>query len=190
MALALIVSLGAAAPAAAYEIQVVEGPVIGVPPRDFTLPDTAGRGVRLSEFRGKVILLSFWSCYADTCLPSVGVFEKLLAKLGERGLVTLTVCEDVPPSLAADGYAGLLRGCSAGQTILIDEKREVKAGFRVRQLPTSLVIGPDFTIREIVRGVPPLRDPAFHERLEALVREADALLAPAIGTENPVIDKP
>jgi peroxiredoxin len=130
--------------------------------------------VRLSDFKGKVILLTFWSCHTDTCFTTVKVFEDLLARLGPLGLVAPTVCEEVPPALAADNYAGLLQRCSTGQKILIDPEREVRGRYRVRQLPTSILIGPDLKVQEIVRGVPPLRDPAFHARIEQSVRAAAA----------------
>ena len=160
----------AAAPAPAADIQIVEPAAVGSVAPDFTLADTTGRKVRLADYAGKVVLLTFWSCHTDTCFTTVKVFEDLLARLGPLGLVAPTVCEEIPPALAAENYAGLLKRCSTGQTILIDAEREVRGLYRVRQLPTSVLIGPDLKVVEIVRGVPPLRDPALHARIEALVR--------------------
>jgi cytochrome c biogenesis protein CcmG, thiol:disulfide interchange protein DsbE len=164
------VSLLIAGAAPAAEIEILEPVEVGTRAPDFTLPDTSGTPVRLSEFAGKVVLLTFWSCYTDTCFTTVKVFEDLLAKLGPLGLVAPTICEEIPPGLAAENYAGLLQRCSTGQKILVDLQREVRGRYRVRQLPTSVLIGPDMKILEIVRGVPPLRDPAFHERVEKAVR--------------------
>ena len=162
----------AAAPAPAAGFEVFEPVDVGAVAPDFTLSDTGGKSVSLGSFAGKVILLSFWSCYTDTCFTTVKVFEDLLSRLGPLGLVAPTVCEEIPPALAADNYAGLLKNCSTGQIVLIDEKREVRGRYRVRQLPTSVLIGPDMKVVEIIRGVPPLRDPALHERIEKLVRAA------------------
>jgi peroxiredoxin Q/BCP len=158
------------APARAAVLEVEEPVAVGSTAPDFTLLDTAGKSVRLADFSGRVILLTFWSCHTDTCFTTVKVFEELLAKLGPLGLVAPTVCEEIPPALARDNYAGLLQRCSAGQTVLLDPDREVRGRYRVRQLPTSVLIGPDMKVLEIVRGVPPLRDPALHARIEALVR--------------------
>jgi peroxiredoxin len=166
----------AAAPALAADVEVLdvlEAVAAGTAAPDFTLLDTGGKSVRLSDFSGKVILLTFWSCYSDTCFTTVKVFEELLSRLGPLGLVAPTVCEEIPPALAADNYTGLLQRCSTGQTVLIDPQREVRGRYRVRQLPTSILIGPDMKVVEIVRGVPPLRDPALHERIEKLVRAAN-----------------
>ena len=173
---AAVVGFLAAAPAPAADVEVLEvleavAPGSAAP--DFTLLDTSGKSVRLSDYSGKVTLLTFWSCYSDTCFTTVKVFEELLARLGPLGLVAPTVCEEIPPALAADNYAGLLQRCSTGQTVLIDSQREVRGRYRVRQLPTSILIGPDMKVVEIVRGVPPLRDPALHERNEKLVRSVN-----------------
>lgn len=167
---AVAVGFLAAAPASAVELDIFEPATVGAVAPDFTLADTGGKSVRLSDFAGKAILLTFWSCHTDTCFTTVKVFEDLLARLGPLGLVAPTVCEEIPPALAADNYAGLLKRCSTGQKILVDAKREVRGQYRIRQLPTSILIGPDLKVLEIVKGVPPLRDPAFHERIESLVR--------------------
>ena len=170
LAAAVVVGFLAAAPAPAVEIEILEPVAVGTVAPDFTLSDTGGKSVSLHDFAGKVMLLSFWSCYSDTCFTSVKVFEDLLTRLGPLGLVAPTICEEIPPALAADNYAGLLKRCSTGQKILVDAQREVRGRYRVRQLPTSILIGPDMKVVEIIRGVTPLRDPALHERIEKLVR--------------------
>lgn len=162
-----------AAEVRAADILIEEPVAVGSPAPDFSLPDTSGKSVRLSDFAGKVLLLTFWSCHTDTCFTTVKVFEELLARLGPLGLVAPTVCEEIPPALARDNYAGLLQRCSTGQTILLDPRREVRGRYRVRQLPTSVLIGRDMKVVEIVRGVPPLREPALHARIEALVRSVN-----------------
>jgi peroxiredoxin len=175
---ALLLGALAATPARAVDIEVFEAVAAGTTAPDFTLADTGGKNVSLSDFAGKAILLTFWSCHTDTCFTTVKVFEDLLARLGPLGLVAPTVCEEIPPALAADNYAGLLERCSTGQKILIDPKRAVRGQYRVHQLPTSILIGPDLKVQEVVRGVQPLRDAAFHARIEALVRSVSASPAP------------
>jgi len=178
LAAAAAAGLLAAAPALSADIEILEPVAVGTVAPDFTLSDTGGKSVSLRDFAGKVIFLTFWSCHTDTCFTTVRVFEDLLARLGPLGLVAPTVCEEIPPALAAENYAGLLQRCSTGQTVLLDPEREVRGRYRVRQLPTSILIGPDMKVVEIVRGVPPLREPALHERIEKLVRAAAAAPLP------------
>jgi len=172
VAIGLLVAVPTPAPAAdAEDFDLVAA---GVEAPDFTLADTGGKNVSLSDFKGKVILLTFWSCFSDTCFTTVKVFEDLLARLGPLGLVAPTVCEEIPPALAADNYAGLLQRCSIGQKVLLDPNREVRGRYRIHQLPTSILIGPDLKVVEVLRGVSPLFDPALHKRIENLVRATAA----------------
>jgi len=173
-AAALAAALLLAGPSAAVDIVLPDYAKVGEPLRGFSLPDTSGKTVRLEDFRGKVVMLSFWSCYTDTCFTTVKVFDDLVARLGPKGLAAPTVCEEIPPALAADNYAGLLERCSRGQVILIDKDREVRGMLRIHQLPTTIVLDRDLVVREIVRGVTGLRDPALHERIEKLVGAAPA----------------
>jgi peroxiredoxin len=148
--------------------------VQGEPPPDFALSDTAGRQVRLSDYRGRTILVSFVSCYTDTCFAPLNVFEELLVRFGPARLAALTVCAEVPEALRRDGYAGLRSRCSAGQTILLDDGQTVSDRYLVKEFPTSVLVGPDFTVRELLPGLAALRDPALPGRIEALANQGVA----------------
>lgn len=145
--------------------------VQGEPPPDFALPDTAGRTVRLSDFKGRALLLSFVSCYTDTCFAAINAFEALLQRLGPSRLAAPTICVEVPDALKENGYAGLLKRCSTGQRLLIDETQATSTRYFVTQFPTSILIGPDFTVREVIQGVAALRDPALLSRIEELAKQ-------------------
>lgn len=162
--------LATAAPAGAQE--PFRPLVQGEAPPDFALPDTSGRTVRLSDFRGRAILLTFVSCYTDTCLTVLTDLEPLVLKLGPARLAALSVCVEVPAALKEGGYAALLSRCGAGQTLLIDEQRVTSDRYLAPEFPTGILIAPDFTVREILRGFPALRDPALRLRIEALAQQA------------------
>lgn len=147
------------------------GPEVGVEAADFTLPDTSGNDIRLSDFKGSVILLSFWSCYTDKCFTSVRIIKDLLEEFHGRGLVAPTVCSEIPDALAKDNYAELLKRCGLGQVVMVDADRDIKRIYKVRRLPSSFLIGPDFTIREVAKGVARLREPGFRESLVTLLEQ-------------------
>lgn len=143
----------------------------GETPPDFVLPDTAGKQVRLGELQGRVILLSFVSCYTDTCLSALANFEPLSLKLGPSRLALVSVCVEVPAALKENRYAGLRERCGAGQTLLQDETRVTSRVYHVSEFPTSFLIAPDFTVREVVTGAAALRAPDLRERIEALAAQ-------------------
>jgi cytochrome c biogenesis protein CcmG/thiol:disulfide interchange protein DsbE len=61
---------------------------------DFTLNDAAGVPVKLSEFRGKVVLLSFWATWCVPCKTEIPWFIEFQQAYKERGLVVLGVSLD------------------------------------------------------------------------------------------------
>lgn len=146
-------------------------PVVGEEFPAFILPDAEKRNVALSDFRGKAILLSFWSCHTDTCYSSVRVIEGLLKEYGSLGLVAPTVCSEVPPALAENRYAGLLKRCGTGQVVLIDKDMELTKGLGIREFPTTYLIDKNHTIWKVIEGVPPLMGEEFRSLVHSLVAE-------------------
>ena len=138
---------------------------------DFSLIDADGERHRLSDYRGKVFLLSFWSCYSDSCFTAVRVIGEYLEEFRDKGFAVLTVCSEVPPVLAEDTYEGLLARCSEGQTVLIDGDRAVTDRYRLHtsSMPVSFLVGSDFIVREIVSGPQRLHAPAFRKKIMMLL---------------------
>ncbi|HUQ94929.1 MAG TPA: TlpA disulfide reductase family protein [Bryobacteraceae bacterium] len=74
---------------------------------EFSLKDAAGNTVKLSDFRGKVVLLNFWATWCTGCILEIPWFVEFQHKYGERNLAVLGVSmdedgwESVKPFLAA-----------------------------------------------------------------------------------------
>ena len=137
----------------------------------FVLPDADNRSVGLTDFRGKAILLSFWSCHTDTCYSSVRVIEGLLKEYAPRGLVAPTVCSEVPPALVKNSYAGLLERCGTGQIVLIDKDQALTKRLGIKEFPTTYLIDRQYTIWKVIEGVQPLMEEEFGAMVRSLVNE-------------------
>ena len=110
---------------------------------DFTLSDAAGQPVRLSDFRGQVVLLNFWATWCKPCTVEIPWFAEFQSKYDERGLVVLGVSLDedgwksVRPFLArqhvnyrvmigGDGITRMFGGIdSLPATLLIDRQGRI-----------------------------------------------------------------
>ena len=61
---------------------------------NFTLKDMNNRDVRLSDFKGKVILLDFWATWCGPCKVEIPWFAELQEKYGPAGLQVVGVSVD------------------------------------------------------------------------------------------------
>ena len=61
---------------------------------DFTMKDVNGKDVRLSDYKGKVILLDFWATWCGPCKFEIPAFVALQEKYGSRGLQVIGVSVD------------------------------------------------------------------------------------------------
>ena len=65
---------------------------------DFTLKDAGGATVKLSDYKGKVVLLNFWATWCGPCKMEIPEFVEAYSKYRDRGFVILGVLsEDDPP---------------------------------------------------------------------------------------------
>jgi thiol-disulfide isomerase/thioredoxin len=61
---------------------------------NFTLKDTANKDVKLSAFKGKVILLDFWATWCGPCKIEIPWFIEFQNKYGKDGLQVIGVSVD------------------------------------------------------------------------------------------------
>jgi peroxiredoxin len=70
----------------------------GVANFDFTMKDKNGADVRLSDFKGKVVLLNFWATWCGPCKVEIPEFVDVYAKYKDRGFEILGVLAMDDPS--------------------------------------------------------------------------------------------
>lgn len=61
---------------------------------DFTVTDALGQGVKLSDFRGKVVLLNFWTTACALCDREIPWFNEFEQANQQRGFVVIGVSMD------------------------------------------------------------------------------------------------
>jgi thiol-disulfide isomerase/thioredoxin len=107
------------------------------------LPGIDGTVTRLSDLRGKVVLVDFWASWCAPCKASFPALDGLYRELHDRGFEVLAVNVD---ERRRDADAFLARR-SPALTVLFDPKGASPAAFNVRAMPTSALIDRTGTIR-------------------------------------------
>lgn len=77
-----------------------EAQEVGPKASNFTLRTLDGGRVRLSDYEGKVVLLSFWATWCAPCKQELPILQGLLEKHEKDGLAVLAVNIDDPKTVA------------------------------------------------------------------------------------------
>ncbi|HEX9023406.1 MAG TPA: TlpA disulfide reductase family protein, partial [Geobacteraceae bacterium] len=72
----------------AYAVRIAQ------PAPGFTLKDTAGRPISLESFKGRVVILNFWSTNCPPCVAELPSLNALYHELKGQGLVVLGISLD------------------------------------------------------------------------------------------------
>jgi peroxiredoxin len=115
---------------------------------DFELPDMNGQPVKLSSFRGKVVVLNFWTKTCGPCLeemPSVAELAKVAH--GRSDFVVLTVSTDEGPDAVRDTLKVTLNGEVPFPVLFDPEAKIVNDRYGTHLFPETWLIDPDGVIR-------------------------------------------
>jgi peroxiredoxin len=142
---------------------VVAALLAAAPPLQLT--DTAGAVHRLSDYRGKVVLVNFWATWCEPCLAELPTLERLRAAFAGRPLVILAVQMGGSARMARNTAEKL----SLRFPMLLDRDEAASRAWQVDLLPTSFLIGPDGAVAFTQAGELDWSDAGARQRIERLL---------------------
>ena len=141
----------------------------GDAPPAIDMPDQAGDQVKLSELKGKVVLIDFWASWCSPCRQEMPILEELHKKYVEQGLVIIGVNIDTN----AKKMNNFLRGTPASFRIVHDRKLTVAAKYEPPTMPSSYLVARDGKIRYLHEGFRKKDAGPLEERIKALLAETN-----------------
>ena len=117
------------------------------PSPDFEARTLTGKKVKLSDLRGKVVLLDFWASWCPPCRAELPTIAKLSAEFKTKGLAVYGVDDEERGT--ARKY---LEKAGLELPTLEDAARKAHHLYRVDAIPTVFVISQDGTVVKWFRG--------------------------------------
>lgn len=119
---------------------------------DFELETLDGGELRLTDFRGQVVLLNLWASWCPPCRAEMPAIQALYTKYQGQDLAVLAVHmthqDSIPAAQAFVEELGLTF------PVLLDRTGLVANLYRMRALPSTFIIDGEGVIREVVIGGP------------------------------------
>jgi peroxiredoxin len=151
---------------------------------DFELRDMDGKPVKLSSYRGKTVILNFWTKTCKPCLEEMPALAEL-AKVARsrKDFVVLTVSTDPGPDDVRDTLKVVLQGADPPFTVLFDPESDVVGGkYGTKLFPETWIIDPEGIIRARFDGARDWTDALALEIAEMVSRPLGCPVEFARGT--------
>lgn len=130
-------------------INLEAAPVAGHPAPDFELTSVEGETIRLSDYKGRPVIVNFWATWCGPCRAEFPEFQQAAVDNADRLVIigvnntTADQAELVPPFLEEFGITF---------PIVLDEEGEVVKAYRILGLPTTVFINSNGIVNEVFTG--------------------------------------
>lgn len=109
---------------------------------EFTLPDIDGKAITLSAFRGKTVLIVFWSTWCSRCSEEL-VFLRDNFGHQEKDVSVILVNQDSEKTVPLERIVDMRNTLSLPFPVIVDSGLFLWEQFGINALPTTVVIGKD-----------------------------------------------
>lgn len=134
---------------------------------DFTLNDINGNKVTLSQFRGKVVILNFWSIWCGPCVAEMPSLDNLYRESKDKGLVVIAIAVDNPEK----AVRSFIEEKKLTFLVLLDKDKKVYFKYSLYGIPVTLLIDRKGFIAEKFIGERDWNSPEMKEKVIKLLKE-------------------
>lgn len=117
---------------------------------DFSLNTPDGKTLKLSDQKGKVVVLDLWATWCPPCRKSLPHLQSISVnkELADKGLVVWAVNQQEKPEVVKE----FVEKNSYSFTVLMDTDGKMGKSYLVRGIPTTVVVGRDGTVSSVFIG--------------------------------------
>jgi peroxiredoxin len=134
---------------------------------DFALKSSTGENMRLSEFRGDVVMINFWATWCGPCRQEMPLLDELYSRYQRVGFNLLGVNIDDDSNRAMN----MIEELGVNFPVLFDARKEVSKLYEVEAMPVTVIVDRKGTVRYIHHGYKPGYEDMYLDQIRSLLRE-------------------
>ena len=134
---------------------------------DFVLKSATGENLRLSEYRGDVVMINFWATWCGPCRQEMPLLDDLYARYGRVGFSLLGVNIDDDARRAMQ----MVEELGVNFPVLFDDTKEVSKLYQVEAMPVTVLVDREGTVRHVHHGYKPGYEEKYLTEIRSLLRE-------------------
>ena len=139
----------------------------GQPAPDFALKSASGENMRLSEYRGDVVMINFWATWCGPCRQEMPLLDELYTRYQRVGFNLLGVNIDDDSA----GAMKMIQELGVNFPVLFDSRKEVSKLYEVEAMPTTVLLDREGRVRHVHHGYKPGYEEKYLEEIRSLLRE-------------------
>jgi len=142
-------------------------PIVGKDAPDFVLKALDGTNLRLSEFRGQVVLVSFWARWASDSRQELPALNRINRTYERAGLVVLGISVDEDLRRARE-YAEDMK---LSYPVMFETGAQLGHDYQLEKMPMTILVDRSGVIRYAHVGFRRGDDRIFLDHIRELLRE-------------------
>lgn len=134
---------------------------------DFALKSSSGENLRLSEYRGDVVMINFWATWCGPCRQEMPLLDELYTRYERVGFNLLGVNIDDDSRRAMQ----MIEELGVNFPVLFDSRKEVSKLYEVDAMPVTVLVDREGNVRHVHHGYKPGYEEKYLDQIRSLLRE-------------------
>jgi peroxiredoxin len=141
--------------------------LVGKDAPDFVLKGLDGRNLRMSEYRGQVVLVNFWARWAGDSRQEMPALDRINTTYGRAGLVVLGISIDEDLARARE-FASAMK---VSYPILFDTGSDIGRDYQLQKMPMTILVDRAGVVRYSNVGFKRGDERVYLDHIRELLRE-------------------
>src|SRR5271165_416407 len=141
--------------------------LVGKDAPDFVLKARDGKNLRLSEFRGQVVLVNFWARWAGDSRQEMPALNRINTTYGRAGLVVLGISIDEDLQRARE-FASAMK---VSYPIMFETGSDIGKDYQLAKMPMTILVDRSGVVRFSHVGFKRGDDRVYLDHIRELLRE-------------------